>query len=194
MTWVNVSVTASSPVSSTSLKRFNSCIHAPALPGHHDDDVRPAAGRPHAEKHPEAHPAHGPGQQRGEDGIADDRILEQLEDGDSHAGQDRHVQRPEREPEGQRLPAPQQQDGVADAEHPCRGYPPRIIADQGEPEHAAARELIRHRQRDDRETRQQRDASVTVQVRLKPGNNVVRMGSPYCWAPDIDCFTLKKIE
>ena len=37
-------------------------------------------------------------------------------------------------------------------------------------------------------------ASVTVQVRLKPGNNVVRMGSPYCWAPDIDCFTLKKIE
>ena len=29
---------------------------------------------------------------------------------------------------------------------------------------------------------------------LKPGNNVVRMGSPYCWAPDIDCFTLKKIE
>ena len=35
-------------------------------------------------------------------------------------------------------------------------------------------------------------ASVTVQVRLKPGNNVVRMGSPYCWAPDIDCFTLKK--
>ena len=115
-----------------------------------------AAGRPHAEKHPETHPAHGPGQQRGEDGIADDRILEQLEDGDSHAGQDRHVQRPEREPEGQRLPAPQQQDGVADAEHPCRGYPPRIIADQGEPEHAAARELIRHRQRDDRETRQQR--------------------------------------
>ncbi|WP_288325946.1 MULTISPECIES: alpha-galactosidase [Bacteroidaceae] len=37
-------------------------------------------------------------------------------------------------------------------------------------------------------------ACVTVQVRLKPGNNVVRMGSPYCWAPDIDCFTLKKIE
>lgn len=37
-------------------------------------------------------------------------------------------------------------------------------------------------------------ASVTVRVRLKPGNNTVRMGSPYCWAPDIDCFTLQKID
>ena len=35
--------------------------------------------------------------------------------------------------------------------------------------------------------------SVTVPVSLKAGNNIVRMCSSYCWAPDIDCFTLKKI-
>lgn len=37
-------------------------------------------------------------------------------------------------------------------------------------------------------------ATITVPVMLKPGNNVVRMGSPYCWAPDIDCFTLAKMN
>lgn len=37
-------------------------------------------------------------------------------------------------------------------------------------------------------------ASVTVPVRLKAGYNKVRMGSPFCWAPDIDCFTLKKLS
>lgn len=36
-------------------------------------------------------------------------------------------------------------------------------------------------------------ASVTVPVRLKAGYNTVRMGSPYCWTPDIDCFRLKRI-
>lgn len=35
-------------------------------------------------------------------------------------------------------------------------------------------------------------ASVKVLVRLKAGYNTVRMGSPYCWAPDIDCFRLKR--
>ena len=35
-------------------------------------------------------------------------------------------------------------------------------------------------------------SSVKVVVRLRPGNNVIRMGSSYCWAPDIDCFTLTK--
>lgn len=35
--------------------------------------------------------------------------------------------------------------------------------------------------------------SVTVPIRLQAGYNKVRMGSPYCWAPDIDCFTLKKV-
>ena len=29
---------------------------------------------------------------------------------------------------------------------------------------------------------------------LKPGYNVIRMGSPIHWAPEIDCFTLKKKE
>lgn len=37
-------------------------------------------------------------------------------------------------------------------------------------------------------------SSITIQIRLQPGNNVIRMGSSYCWAPDIDCFTLEKIE
>lgn len=37
-------------------------------------------------------------------------------------------------------------------------------------------------------------ASVTICIHLKPGYNTVRMGSPYCWAPDIDCFILKRIN
>lgn len=37
-------------------------------------------------------------------------------------------------------------------------------------------------------------ASVTVPVQLKAGYNKVRMGSSFCWAPDIDCFMLKKIK
>ncbi|MFV0546751.1 MAG: alpha-galactosidase D [Bacteroides sp.] len=37
-------------------------------------------------------------------------------------------------------------------------------------------------------------SSITVSVRLKPGNNVIRMGSPYHWTPDLDGFTLKKID
>ena len=45
-----------------------------------------------------------------------------------------------------------------------------------------------------RETAEGRSvASITVPVRLKAGYNTVRMGSPYCWAPDIDCFQLKRI-
>lgn len=36
-------------------------------------------------------------------------------------------------------------------------------------------------------------ASLNIRVHLKAGDNVVRMGSFYCWAPDIDCFTLKRI-
>ena len=35
-------------------------------------------------------------------------------------------------------------------------------------------------------------AIITLPVELKAGNNVIRMCSPYCWAPDIDCFTLEK--
>lgn len=35
-------------------------------------------------------------------------------------------------------------------------------------------------------------ARVTVSVQLKAGYNTIRMGSPYCWAPDIDCFRLKR--
>lgn len=34
---------------------------------------------------------------------------------------------------------------------------------------------------------------VTVPVELKAGYNVVRMGSDYTWAPDIDCFTLERL-
>ena len=37
-------------------------------------------------------------------------------------------------------------------------------------------------------------AQVTLTVQLQPGYNTVRMGSPYCFAPDIDCFTLKCVE
>ena len=32
--------------------------------------------------------------------------------------------------------------------------------------------------------------TITIQVNLKPGNNVIRMGRSDYWAPDIDCFTL----
>lgn len=34
--------------------------------------------------------------------------------------------------------------------------------------------------------------TVTVPVELKPGENVIRMCSPYTWTPDIDCFTLER--
>lgn len=34
---------------------------------------------------------------------------------------------------------------------------------------------------------------ITLPVILNAGYNVVRMGSAYCWAPDIDCFTLCRI-
>lgn len=37
-------------------------------------------------------------------------------------------------------------------------------------------------------------ATVTVPVELRKGYNTVSMGSTYCWAPDIDCFTLKKVN
>ena len=33
-------------------------------------------------------------------------------------------------------------------------------------------------------------ATISIPIHLKPGYNTVRMGSSYCWAPDIDCFTL----
>lgn len=36
-------------------------------------------------------------------------------------------------------------------------------------------------------------ATVTIPVKLKTGNNIIRIGSSYCWAPDIDCFTLKRL-
>lgn len=35
-------------------------------------------------------------------------------------------------------------------------------------------------------------ATVTIPVTLRPGNNVIEMGSPYVWAVDIDKFELKK--
>lgn len=35
-------------------------------------------------------------------------------------------------------------------------------------------------------------SSITLSIKLKKGNNTITMGSPYCWAPDIDCFTIKK--
>ena len=44
------------------------------------------------------------------------------------------------------------------------------------------------------EGKEDRIATVKLQVELKPGNNVVRMVSPYTWAPDLDCFTLKKLS
>ena len=34
----------------------------------------------------------------------------------------------------------------------------------------------------------------TLLVRLKAGYNIVRMCSPYTWTPDIDCFTLKRVN
>ena len=36
-------------------------------------------------------------------------------------------------------------------------------------------------------------STATIPVTLNKGNNVIRMCSPYCWAPDIDCFDLKKL-
>ena len=33
---------------------------------------------------------------------------------------------------------------------------------------------------------------ITVPVELKAGYNTIRIGNSYNWAPDIDCFTLKK--
>lgn len=44
------------------------------------------------------------------------------------------------------------------------------------------------------ETKSGRRASLTFRVELQPGYNTVRMGSPYCWAPDLDCFTLRAIH
>jgi hypothetical protein len=35
-------------------------------------------------------------------------------------------------------------------------------------------------------------ASVTLNVKLVKGDNTIEMGSPYCFMPDIDCFTLIK--
>ena len=35
--------------------------------------------------------------------------------------------------------------------------------------------------------------TVTLPVTLAAGNNVVRMTNPFGWAPDVDCFTLKRI-
>lgn len=37
-------------------------------------------------------------------------------------------------------------------------------------------------------------ATVTVPVDLKPGYNVVRMSSRLTWTPDIDCFTLERVN
>lgn len=34
---------------------------------------------------------------------------------------------------------------------------------------------------------------VTVTINLKPGYNCIRIGNNYNWAPDLDCFVLKKI-
>lgn len=34
--------------------------------------------------------------------------------------------------------------------------------------------------------------TITLSVQLNRGENTIRIGSPYCWAPDIDCFTLKR--
>lgn len=35
-------------------------------------------------------------------------------------------------------------------------------------------------------------AVATLPITLRPGNNIIRMCSPYTWTPDIDCFTLEK--
>ena len=37
-------------------------------------------------------------------------------------------------------------------------------------------------------------SEVTLPITLAPGYNVVRMGSRYGWAPDIDCFLLKRMK
>lgn len=37
-------------------------------------------------------------------------------------------------------------------------------------------------------------ASVTVPVTLQAGNNQIRMGNSFGWAPDVDCFTLKAVS
>lgn len=37
-------------------------------------------------------------------------------------------------------------------------------------------------------------SSVKIMVKLNQGYNVIRMGSSYCWAPDIDCFYLKLLS
>lgn len=37
-------------------------------------------------------------------------------------------------------------------------------------------------------------AEATVRVRLDRGENRIRMGSPYHWTPDIDCFTLQPVR
>lgn len=37
-------------------------------------------------------------------------------------------------------------------------------------------------------------ACISLPVRLQKGYNRVRMGSPYCWAPDLDAFTLTRKE
>lgn len=35
--------------------------------------------------------------------------------------------------------------------------------------------------------------SITTTITLRPGYNTIRMGSPYCWAPDMDCFRLRRL-
>lgn len=37
-------------------------------------------------------------------------------------------------------------------------------------------------------------SSVKIMVKLNQGYNVIRMGSSYCWAPDIDCFYLNLLS
>ena len=43
---------------------------------------------------------------------------------------------------------------------------------------------------DQLETETGKHASLTCYINLQPGFNSLRMGSSYCWAPNIDCFTL----
>ena len=40
---------------------------------------------------------------------------------------------------------------------------------------------------------EQEVGTACVKVKLLPGDNVIRMGNSFGWAPDIDMFTLKKI-
>jgi hypothetical protein len=35
-------------------------------------------------------------------------------------------------------------------------------------------------------------SSITLPIVLNAGSNIIKMGSPYCWAPDIDCFILRQ--